>query len=108
MAEYKTLDEFWPFYLREHDHPGTKAMHVVGSMLALVLVFLALGWRNPWLALVAVVVGYGFAWIAHLAIENNKPATFRYPVKSFLSDWRLVWVTLTGQLNHELEKHGLR
>ncbi|MES2154708.1 MAG: DUF962 domain-containing protein [bacterium] len=108
MTEYRTMAEFWPFYLREHDHPATKALHVAGSILSFLLVMLAIGWRNPWLLLAAVVVGYGFAWTAHLAIEHNRPATFRYPVKSFLADWRLVWVTLTGQLDRELERHGLR
>ncbi|MEK6986271.1 MAG: DUF962 domain-containing protein [Candidatus Thermoplasmatota archaeon] len=105
---YRTLDAFWPFYLREHSKPLTIALHVVGSLLSLGLLVgfaaLAMWW---WLLLV-LPVGYGFAWFAHFVVQRNRPATFTYPWFSFASDWRLVWVTLTGRLGREREKHVLR
>ena len=37
------------------------------------------------------VVGYGLAWVGHFFFEHNKPATFIYPVFSFLADFRMFF-----------------
>ena len=47
-----------------------------------------------WPALV-LLVGYGFAWVGHYVFENNRPATFIYPVYSLASDFRL-WFELAS------------
>ncbi|HUR61912.1 MAG TPA: DUF962 domain-containing protein [Candidatus Thermoplasmatota archaeon] len=104
-AKYRTLQEFWPFYLSQHRRPLTQALHVAGSAAAIVFLGLAVAFRSWWFVLAALVAGYGLAWIGHFFVEHNRPATFTYPVKSFLSDWRLLWVVVTGRLERELELH---
>jgi hypothetical protein len=59
---------------------------------------------SPWLLLLAPVVGYGFAWIGHFAIEKNKPASFKYPLWSFIADWKMWGMTLAGRMGAEVEK----
>jgi hypothetical protein len=49
-------------------------------------------------------VGYAVAWVAHLAVEHNRPATFRYPLWSFAADWKMWALTLSGRLDRELER----
>jgi len=42
----------------------------------------------------ALFSGYGFAWFGHFFVEKNRPATFKYPIWSFISDWRMWILTL--------------
>jgi hypothetical protein len=102
-----TYREFWPFYLREHAQRSTRAIHIGGTGLA-TMVFLSAFILGPlWLIPVALVAGYAPAWFAHFAIEKNRPATFRYPLWSLASDYRMAWAWLTGSLGEELQKAGI-
>jgi len=104
---YTTLAEFWPFYLHEHAHAANRRLHFIGSSLGIVLVGIAIGAAQYWLLLAALVSGYAFAWVGHFFIEKNRPATFKYPLKSFISDWRMWYTILTGKIDAELAKFGI-
>ncbi|TGN17166.1 DUF962 domain-containing protein [Leptospira idonii] len=99
---YKNLKEFFPFYLTEHSHPINRALHFIGSSLALgfILGFAVSG--NPFALLGALLSGYFFAWIGHFLIERNRPATFKYPFLSFISDWIMYGKMLVGGIPKEL------
>ena len=105
--QYSTFAEFWPFYLREHSMPATRALHYVGTSLVVALAGYSL-MLGHWMWLLALpLAGYFFAWLAHFAIEKNKPATFTYPLWSLLADFRMWWLWLTGGLKAELERAGI-
>ena len=106
-ARYRTMAEFWPFYLNEHSRKGTRALHLAGTAIALACIVLAFI-LTPWFLLGGLVAGYAFAWVAHFFVEHNRPATFTYPFKSFASDWVMFGAFLTGQLGKQLDKHGVR
>ena len=102
----ESFAEFWPFYVREHSVPACRALHFVGSTLVLVVIATA-AYYSWWLLLLAPLVGYGFAWIGHFTIEKNKPASFKYPLWSFIADWKMWSLMLTGRMGAEVAKaHG--
>jgi hypothetical protein len=103
-SRIQTFAEFWPFYVREHSLSACRAFHFVGSTLVLAVVVLAIVYDNYWLLLLTPLVGYGFAWISHFAIEKNRPASFKYPLWSFIADWKMWALMLIGRMGQEVEK----
>jgi hypothetical protein len=95
---YRTLREFYPFYLSQHSNRVSRRLHFVGTTTALVLLITAFMTSMGWLIAVALIQGYAFAWVGHFFFERNKPATFSYPWLSFLSDWRMWWEMLIGKI----------
>lgn len=87
----------WPNYLSEHANRTSRRLHFVGTSIAVVLLFAALVTQRWSLVLVALVQGYAFAWVGHFFFEHNRPATFKYPLFSFMGDWKLWWETVTGK-----------
>ncbi|NCP23463.1 MAG: DUF962 domain-containing protein [Erythrobacter sp.] len=104
---YTTFAEFWPFYLREHSKPRTRALHYVGTTLVVMLAIFALATANWWVLVALPIAGYFFAWIAHFGVEKNRPATFTYPAWSLKADFKMWWLWLTGRLGPELERAGV-
>lgn len=103
--EFNTFSDFWPYYLSEHRNPTTRLMHVLGTALAMAFVLL-LTWSGDLRFLAAAAAsGYGLAWLSHLMIERNRPATFRYPVWSLMGDFRMFSLACTGRLEAEVQRH---
>ena len=100
---FQSFREFFPYYLQEHAKPACRAMHYVGSLLALGCLgafFITLNWL--FLPLMTVI-GYGFAWASHAFIEKNRPATFTYPAWSLMGDYYMLFLWATGRLGRHLE-----
>lgn len=97
-ARFQSFEAFFPFYLYEHSEPTNRVLHYLGTSAALGLALTAALTLNPLLLLAAPVAGYGPAWVGHFFIEKNRPATFSYPVWSFMGDFRMLFLFLTGQL----------
>jgi len=63
----------------------------------------AIAERRWWWVAMAVVLAYGLAWLAHLFVEHNMPATFEHPLFSWWADQRMVFLMVTGQMGKEGE-----
>ncbi len=96
--QYKTFAEFWPFYMAEHSKPGTRWLHLLGTTAGLATVVYIIAAGKWYLFPLGLVPGYGCAWFAHFVIEKNKPATFEYPLWSFMADYKMIGLMLTNRL----------
>jgi hypothetical protein len=104
--EMKTFEEFWPFYVREHSRPATRALHAAGTITATTLLLaLAATGRWRWLP-VALVPGYAAAWVGHFFVEHNRPATFKHPLWSFMGDYKMVALMLAGRMGEEAARYS--
>jgi hypothetical protein len=103
-ARIASFREFWPYYVREHKLPITRGLHFVGSTLVLAIVAAAVVTGRPWLLWATPVIGYGFAWVGHFGFEKNRPATFKYPLYSFLGDWVMYGKILSGTMRADVER----
>lgn len=97
IKEYHSFNEFYPFYLKEHQNPVSRALHFIGTGFVFIFPFVALISGTGWWLLAIPLVGYGFAWVGHFFFEKNKPATFQYPLYSLASDFKLFFDILTGK-----------
>ena len=101
---YKSFSEFWPFYVHEHSQPGTRILHLIGTLTALSVMVYFIATGRWYLFPLGLIPGYAFAWFAHFVIEKNKPATFKYPLWSFIGDYKMIALMLTGKIGRELSK----
>ena len=93
--KYNSFKEFYPFYLSEHLNPICRTLHFIGSLS--VIGFIIISFFNIKMLFFAPLCGYGFAWVGHFFFEKNKPATFTYPLYSFIGDWAMFKDIIIGR-----------
>jgi hypothetical protein len=106
MSKFKSFEEFWPYYLRAHSQPETKALHIAGTTIAAASLAAWLVTRRSKYLGLALVGSYGPAWFGHFAFENNTPATFDYPVWSLRADLLMYRLWFEGKLDAEVKRVG--
>ena len=97
-SRYGSFSDFYPFYLSEHSNRTSRRLHFVGTTLGLFFLLHALSTLNFWWLLAGLASGYAFAWVGHYFFEHNRPATFTYPLWSFMGDWVMWQQILTGKI----------
>ena len=90
ISPFARFVDFYPFYLSEHSSRTNRRLHFLGTSLGVAALAHSLSTLNFWWLLAGVVAGYGCAWIGHFFVEKNRPATFTYPLYSFMGDW-VMW-----------------
>ena len=98
ISPFRKFADFYPFYLSEHSDRTNRRLHFVGTTLGVAAIAHSLSTLNFWWLLAGVVAGYGCAWAGHFFFERNRPATFTYPLYSFMGDWVMWKDILTGKI----------
>ncbi len=98
MAErIKTFNEFYTLYLKEHSKMWTRILHFVGTLLIFAVIMYVLQSGKERFLWYIPIFGYGFAWVSHAMVEKNRPTTFKYPVWSLISDFKMFFELLIGK-----------
>lgn len=98
-ATFRTYDDFFLFYLRQHSRRANRLLHLLGTTMALTMTVASILIHHPWLALLWIPLGYVCAWAGHLLLEGNRPATWGHPWWSFISDFRMIGLMVSGGLD---------
>ena len=106
--EFASYADFYRFYLSEHLNPTCRKLHFAGTTLLLALTVVMVVTGQWWMGWLLPIAGYGFAWTGHFFFEKNRPATFKYPAWSFVSDFVMYWQLLTGKIPFEERNAGAR
>lgn len=96
--KFNSFKEFYPFYLSEHSKRSTKILHMIGSIGVILMISYSFYSSNTKILYYLPIVGYGFAWIGHFFFEKNRPATFTYPLYSFIGDWIMLKDIFSGKV----------
>ena len=95
----KNYSEFYRFYLTEHRSIMSRRLHAAGSSVGIYFFSKAIRQRKAKYFVYGLVSGYACAWVGHFVFEKNKPASFKQPFYSFISDWRMLSDILRGNLS---------
>lgn len=95
--QFKSLEDFYPFYASQHKALGTRLLHIIGTSLFLVNCIFSIANLRPRQLLLGPIIAYSCAWIGHFFVERNRPATFKYPVWSLMDDLKMSWGILSGR-----------
>lgn len=90
---------FYNFYLDEHQNMACRRLHFAGSSFGLIGLAKSVKNRSAKPLLKGIAAGYACAWVGHFFFEKNKPASFKSPLKSFASDFRMYADVLRGHLS---------
>ncbi|KAF9598516.1 hypothetical protein IFM89_028048 [Coptis chinensis] len=104
---FRSLEDFWPFYVNQHSKPLTRRWHFAGTLASLVILIFSILFKW-WFVFFVPIIGYGFAWYSHFFVEGNVPATFGHPFWSLLCDYKMFGLMLTGKMDQEIKRLGKR
>ncbi|MBE0367199.1 DUF962 domain-containing protein [Pseudoalteromonas aurantia] len=88
---FNSFSDFYVFYLREHRQPACRGMHYIGCTCVIGLIITSCLMQSVSTLIFIPITGYGFAWFGHVVFEKNTPATFKYPIYSFIADWVMYY-----------------
>ena len=90
---------FYDFYLDEHQNMACRRLHFAGSSFGLLGLAKSIKTGSVKPLIKGIAAGYACAWVGHFFFEKNKPASFKFPLKSFASDFRMYGDVLRGNLS---------
>lgn len=107
-TEASPKQAFYDFYLDEHQNMACRRLHFAGSSFGLLGLAKSIKTGSAKPLAKGIAAGYACAWVGHFFFEKNKPASFKFPLKSFASDFRMYSDVLRGNLSLKDRRYDRR
>jgi len=99
--------DFWRLYLDAHRNPATRGVHYAATLLGAGATAAGVLLDQLLLGPAGILVAVGMAVGSHRFIEHNRPLIRVNAFYGAVSDLRMMWLGLTGQLATEYRRLGL-
>jgi hypothetical protein len=87
----QSFESFYPGYLRQHDHPINRRLHVAGNVVGAVSVAAGAVARSWWPILAAPLLVNAFHWFGHIAFQKNRPGDAGPRFYAAIASWKMAW-----------------
>ena len=101
-VKYGSIQDFYVFYLSQHQNITCRRLHFFGTTAMFILLMVIVIFKKWPLLFLLPVIAYGCAWFGHFFFEKNRPATFQYPALSFRADFRMYSLMWQGRMEQEI------
>jgi hypothetical protein len=88
---YESFTSFYPEYLRQHDHPVNRRLHVAGNVAGVAAVAAGLCARSWWPVVAAPLVVNAFHGFGHIAFQKNRPGDAGPRFYAAIASWKMAW-----------------
>ena len=90
--------DYYEYYLSLHQNNKCRRLHFIGQLVTIFFTIVVL--LNKYWLLIPLIpfVIYPFAWSGHYFFEKNEPAAIHHPIKAKISDWRMFFDILRGNI----------
>ena len=87
----QSVSSFYAAYLRQHDHPVNRRLHVAGNIAGVVAVAAGAVTRSWWPVIGAPLLVNAFHWLGHTAFQKNRPGDAGPRFYAAIASWKIAW-----------------
>jgi hypothetical protein len=90
-SRYESFSSFYTVYLRQHDHPVNRRLHVAGNVVGVAAVAAGVVVRSRWPVVAAPLLVNAFHWLGHTAFQKNRPGDAGPRFYAAIASWKMAW-----------------
>jgi hypothetical protein len=90
-GRYERFSDFYAVYLRQHDHPVNRRLHVLGNAAGVAAVAAGAVSHSWWPVVAAPLLVNAFHWLGHIAFQKNRPGDAGPRFYAAIASWKMAW-----------------
>jgi hypothetical protein len=93
------MREYYVYYLAKHSKQWTRRVHLIGTVVGAIGAAVSVARVDPIGAAVSTAVGAAICWAGDIGVEGATPTTFKNPIWSVYSNFKMVGQMFSGSMN---------